>query len=135
MNIEYSQYCIQVFTCLFYFILGQCAWKIPSQMVRVKDPLVLEVVTPDLLKDTLNLFYLHRDVAATLNSSLTHSLGIGSLNTEHLLLIGKSLSLQWAATDGRDKGGDMTEIWSIYKSKSRRLFYVIEMILVYTVIY
>lgn len=99
-------------------------------MVRVKDPLVLEVVTPDLLKDTLNLFYLHRDVAATLNSSLTHSLGIESLNTEHLLLIGKSLSLQWAATDGRDKGGDMTEIWSIYKSKSRRLFYVIEMIFI-----
>lgn len=114
----------------FVFILGQCAWKIPSQMVRVKDPLVLEVVTPDLLKDTLNLFYLHRDVAATLNSSLTHSLGIESLNTEHLLLIGKSLSLQWAATDGRDKGGDMTEIWSIYKSKSRRLFYVIEMIFI-----
>uniref|UniRef100_A0A8W8JQP2 Protein NO VEIN C-terminal domain-containing protein n=1 Tax=Magallana gigas TaxID=29159 RepID=A0A8W8JQP2_MAGGI len=99
---------------------GQCAWKIPSQMVRVKDPLVLEVVTPDLLKDTLNLFYLHRDVAATLNSSLTHSLGIESLNTEHLLLIGKSLSLQWAATDGRDKDSDilMTAKWlaCVYRS-------------------
>lgn len=107
----------------YIFILGQCAWKIPSQMVRVKDPLVLEVVTPDLLKDTLNLFYLHRDVAATLNSSLTHSLGIESLNTEHLLLIGKSLSLQWAAIDGRDKGRDITEIWSIYCCMICKLLY------------
>lgn len=115
-----------LYTCFykFIFILGQCAWKIPSQMVRVKDPLVLEVVTPDLLKDTLNLFYLHRDVAATLNSSLTHSLGIESLNTEHLLLIGKSLSLQWAAIDGRDKGGDKTDlVYNIYCCMTCKLLY------------
>ncbi|XP_061196696.1 uncharacterized protein LOC133204972 [Saccostrea echinata] len=100
---------------------GKCSWKIPSQTVTVKDPLVLEVVTPDLLKDTLNLFYLHRDVAAMLNSSLTLSLGIESLNTEHLLLIGKSLLQQWSASqETTDTDGNvlMTAKWMacVYRS-------------------
>ncbi|XP_062567288.1 uncharacterized protein LOC134229558 [Saccostrea cucullata] len=100
---------------------GKCSWKIPSQTVTVKDPLVLEVVTPDLLKDTLNLFYLHRDVAAMLNSSLTLSLGIESLNTEHLLLIGKSMLQQWSAsqeTTDTDESVLMTAKWMacVYRS-------------------
>ena len=93
-------------TMIHSLFLGQCSWKIPSQMVRVKDPLVLEVVTPDLLKDTLNLYYLHRDVAAMLNSTLTSSLGIESLNTEHLLQVGKSLSQKWSADKERAEKGN-----------------------------
>ncbi|XP_056016364.1 uncharacterized protein LOC125663893 [Ostrea edulis] len=100
---------------------GQCSWKIPSQTVTVKDPRILEVVTSDLLKETLNLFYLHRDVASMLNSTLTQSLGIEALNTEHLLLIGKSLLQQWLSNpenDNKDNDILVTAKWMacVYRS-------------------
>ena len=78
-------------------------WKIPSQTVTVKDPLVLEVVSPEMLKSQLNLHYLHRDVATILNPSLIQCLGIECLNTEHLLLIGKSLPMSWEKEEHIDR--------------------------------
>ncbi|KAK3086464.1 hypothetical protein FSP39_018803 [Pinctada imbricata] len=99
---------------------GTSTWKIPSQTVTVHDPLVLEVVTPELLKSTLNLHYLHRDVAAILNPSLTQSLGIECLTTDHLMLIGKSFVSAWEKGEGPslDEQILMTSKWlaCIYRS-------------------
>ncbi|KAK3589090.1 hypothetical protein CHS0354_017428 [Potamilus streckersoni] len=70
---------------------GVIMWKIPSQTVRVRDPLVHRVITPELLQKHLNLYYLHSDVAAMLNPTLTECLGIEMLTTEHLIQIGKTM--------------------------------------------
>lgn len=70
-------------------------WKMPSQTVMVRDHMIREVISADLLQKHLNLFYLHADVAAMLNESLTQSLGIQALTTEHLIQIGKAMSLNW----------------------------------------
>ncbi|KAL3859496.1 hypothetical protein ACJMK2_009715 [Sinanodonta woodiana] len=70
---------------------GNIMWKIPSQTVRVRDKLVHRVITPELLQKHLNLYYLHSDVAAMLNPTLTQCLGIEMLSTEHLIEIGKTM--------------------------------------------
>ncbi|KAL3859494.1 hypothetical protein ACJMK2_009713 [Sinanodonta woodiana] len=70
---------------------GAVMWKIPSQTVRVRDKLVHRVITPELLQKHLNLYYLHSDVAAMLNPTLTQCLGIEMLTTEHLIQIGKTM--------------------------------------------
>ncbi|KAL3860253.1 hypothetical protein ACJMK2_010402, partial [Sinanodonta woodiana] len=69
---------------------GVISWKIPSQTVRVRDPLVHKVITPELLQKHLNLYYLHGDVASMLNPTLTQCLGIETLTTEHLIQLGKA---------------------------------------------
>ena len=79
-----------IFVCIFS-LTGVISWKIPSQTVRVRDPLVREVITPELLQKHLNLFYLHGDVAAMLNPTLTSCLGIESLTSEHLFQLGKAM--------------------------------------------
>lgn len=63
--------------------------------VTVKDQLIREVVTPELLQTHLNLFYLHSDVAVMLNPMLTKSLGIEVITIQHLLQIGKALTVSW----------------------------------------
>lgn len=63
----------------------------PSQTVRVRDPLVRSVITAEVLQMHLNLFYLHCDVAAILNPTLTSCLGIETLTSEHLFQLGKAL--------------------------------------------
>ncbi|KAL3859495.1 hypothetical protein ACJMK2_009714 [Sinanodonta woodiana] len=70
---------------------GAVMWKIPSQTVRVRDKLVHRVITPELLQKHLNLYYLHSDVAAMLNPTLTQCLGIEMLTTDHLIQIGKTM--------------------------------------------
>ena len=80
----------------------------PSQMVRVRDPLVREVITPDLLQQHLNLFYLHGDVAAILNPALTDCLGIDSLTSAHLFQIGKAMIIS--------KIGDQCSKWYMGES-------------------
>ncbi|KAK3603430.1 hypothetical protein CHS0354_009413 [Potamilus streckersoni] len=69
---------------------GVISWKIPSQTVRVRDPLVHKVITPELLQKHLSLYYLHVDVASMLNPTLTQCLGIEILTTEHLIHLGKA---------------------------------------------
>ena len=71
--------------------LGVISWKIPSQTVRVRDPLVRSVITPELLQKHLNLHYLHPDVASMLNPTLISCLGIETLTSEHLFHLGKAL--------------------------------------------
>ncbi|KAL4234329.1 hypothetical protein ACF0H5_005980 [Mactra antiquata] len=70
---------------------GVISWKIPSHTVRVRDPLIRNVITEDLLKLHLNLFYLHGDVAAILNPALTSDLGVETLTSDHLFQLGKAL--------------------------------------------
>ncbi|XP_046338389.2 protein NO VEIN-like isoform X3 [Haliotis rufescens] len=74
---------------------GSVQLKIPSQTVIVRDPLVKEVISPELLQKNLNLYYLHTDVALTLTPALAQSLGVESITVDHLLQIGKSLALSW----------------------------------------
>jgi len=69
----------------------------PSQTVRVRDPLVRSVITPELLQTHLNLFYLHRDVASMLNTTLSSCLGIETLTSEHLFQLGKALIVEMGA--------------------------------------
>ncbi|XP_067652769.1 uncharacterized protein [Haliotis asinina] len=74
---------------------GSVQLKIPSQTVIVRDALVKEVISPELLQKNLNLYYLHADVAMTLTPALAQSLGVENITVEHLLQIGKSLALSW----------------------------------------
>ncbi|XP_041376442.1 protein NO VEIN-like isoform X2 [Gigantopelta aegis] len=77
---------------------GSILWKIPSQTVIVRDPLIKEVISPELLQKNLNLYYLHEDLAQVLNLSLAQSLGLEQITVEHLLNIGKTLSQSWDGT-------------------------------------
>ena len=70
-------------------------WKIPSQTVIVRDPLIKEVISPELLQKNLNLYYLHDDLAHTLSLSLAQSLGVEQITVDHLINIGKTLSQSW----------------------------------------
>ena len=70
-------------------LLSGVQWKLPSQLVLTKDPLVRDVITSGLLRDHLGLDFLHKDVAAILNPSLMTSLGVQVLTTSHLIEIGK----------------------------------------------
>ncbi|XP_064610417.1 uncharacterized protein LOC135474759 [Liolophura sinensis] len=79
---------------------GEVYMKKPSQVITTRDSLVKEVVNPDMLHKHLNLFYLHGDLAAMLNPSLTLTLGIETVTTQHLLHVGKAIAL------GLQSGGD-----------------------------
>ncbi|XP_069113795.1 uncharacterized protein [Argopecten irradians] len=72
---------------------GMITWKMPSQTVIVRDSLICELITPEMLQKHLNLFYVHRDLAESLNTTLTQCLGIECLTTDHLIQIGKALIL------------------------------------------
>ncbi|CAG2243868.1 unnamed protein product [Mytilus edulis] len=72
---------------------GEVLWKLPTQVVTVKDSLVHEVVTPEFLQKHLDLFYLHREVADMLNPTLIQCLGIESLTVNHLIQIGKAITM------------------------------------------
>ncbi|CAC5410109.1 unnamed protein product [Mytilus coruscus] len=72
---------------------GDVLWKLPTQVVTVKDSLVHEVVTPEFLQKHLDLFYLHREVADMLNPTLIQCLGIESLTVNHLIQIGKAVTM------------------------------------------
>lgn len=68
------------------------SWKLPTQVVTVKDALIREVVTPEFLQKHFDLFYLHREVTDMLNPTLIQCLGIESLTTNHLIQIGKAIT-------------------------------------------
>ncbi|XP_055892730.1 uncharacterized protein LOC106068793 isoform X2 [Biomphalaria glabrata] len=76
-------------------------WKMPSKTVICHDTLVLDIVSPQVLHQYLDLNYLHPDIAAflKLNEPLTKALGIESVTTEHLLHIGSSLAQYWDGAD------------------------------------
>lgn len=86
------------------FSTGAIIWKIPSQTVRVRDPLVRSVITPDLLRTHLNLYYLHNEVAVTLNPSLMDCLGIESLSSKHMFQLGKALIVDMGTSCGKKRG-------------------------------
>ena len=66
-------------------------WKMPSQVVAVRDPLLLEIVTPDRLQACLSLYYLHSDVSSSISTALVAGLGIQTLSTHHLVEVGKHI--------------------------------------------
>lgn len=103
-------------TSIVLLIAGMVTWRIPSQTIIARDPLTREVVTPELLQKHLSLFYLHRDVSEALNPTLTQSLGIESLTTEHLLQIGKALITEW---NDISEGEYRNEFDFIYTVKSQ----------------
>lgn len=70
-------------------------WKLPSQTVMVKDSLVREVVSPDLLERHLGLYYVHKEAVDMMSPELARSLGVESLTSDHLVQMGKSLALSW----------------------------------------
>ncbi|XP_021342125.1 uncharacterized protein LOC110442712 isoform X2 [Mizuhopecten yessoensis] len=72
---------------------GMITWKMPSQTVIIRDSLICELITPEMLQKHLNLYYVHRDLAESLNTTLTQCLGIECLTTDHLIQIGKALIL------------------------------------------
>jgi hypothetical protein len=74
---------------------GNIEWKLPSQMVICHDPLIQQVISPEMLEHHIGLFYLHNAVTSSNNTPLLQSLGIKQISTQHLLDIGKSLAKQW----------------------------------------
>ncbi|XP_025076268.1 uncharacterized protein LOC112553340 isoform X4 [Pomacea canaliculata] len=70
-------------------------WKLPSQTVMVKDSLVREVISPDLLERHLGLYYVHKEAVDMMSPELARSLGVESLTSDHLVQMGKSLALSW----------------------------------------
>lgn len=76
----------------------------PSKAVICKDRLVRQIVSPEVLKRHLDLYFLHEDVVNALDSSQIESLGVEKITTEHLLLIGQSATVNWSndeSVDGR----------------------------------
>ena len=66
-------------------------WVQPSQVVIAKDNLVYEVLPVLMLKDHLDLHYLHSKVTAVLNPGLARYLGVEELSTSHLLRIAETM--------------------------------------------
>ena len=81
-------------------------WRLPSQLVVTSDPLVREVVPGSLLRQCLNLDYLHAEVAAMVNSQMKCCLGVQTLNTQHLLEVGKAVVVR--LSDSQDDSGIFT---------------------------
>ena len=75
-------------------------WRLPSQLIITSEPLVRDVVSSTMLRRHLNYDYLHRSVASALNHKLVTSLGVQTLNTQHLLEIGKTIVAQLQPADG-----------------------------------
>ncbi|XP_060075304.1 uncharacterized protein LOC132554994 [Ylistrum balloti] len=97
---------------------GMITWKMPSQTVIVRDSLICELITPEMLQKHLNLFYVHRDLAESLNTTLTQCLGIECLTTDHLLQIGKALILDRSQEHDFDSQILITAKWlaCVYRS-------------------
>ncbi|GFO25015.1 tudor domain-containing protein, partial [Plakobranchus ocellatus] len=83
------------------------SWKLPSQCVLVRDTLVREMVSPELLKHRLGLYYLHPEVSAVLDQPLADVLRVQPISTSHLLDIGGFISQNW---DGQGNPEQVTEI-------------------------
>jgi hypothetical protein len=77
-------------------------WRLPSQLIVTSDSLVREVVSSTALLRCLNLDYLHSGVAAFLSSQMMHSLGVQTLNTQHLLEIGKHIVAELHSAEDND---------------------------------
>ncbi|KAK0061751.1 protein NO VEIN isoform X6, partial [Biomphalaria pfeifferi] len=91
-------------------------WKMPLKTVICHDTQVLDIVSPQVLHQYLDLNYLHSDIAAflKLNEPLTKALGIESVATEHLLHIGRFLVQHW---DGADHVTDIAKwLACVYRS-------------------
>ena len=66
-------------------------WRLPSQLVTSRDPLVRSLVSGSELREHLSLDYLHDGVARALNRALTESLGVQTLGTPQLMELGKGI--------------------------------------------
>lgn len=58
-----------------------------------------EVVSGSVLHQCLNMDYLHSGVASFLNSQMMRSLGVQTLNTQHLLEVGKTIVARLSSDD------------------------------------
>ncbi|XP_053402751.1 uncharacterized protein LOC123550539 [Mercenaria mercenaria] len=108
---------------------GVVSWKIPSQTVRVRDPLVRSVITADQLQTHLNLFYLHSDVAAMLNPTLTSCLGIETLTSDHLFQLGKALVVNMGTHYTKEEDIILIAKWMACMYRSLDEFHQDDMIL------
>ncbi|RUS70891.1 hypothetical protein EGW08_021345 [Elysia chlorotica] len=79
------------------------SWKLPSQCVFVRDSLVQEVVSSELLRHHLGLHYLHPELSSVLDQPLADVLGVQGLNTSHLLEIGGFISQNWSGQGNPDQ--------------------------------
>lgn len=67
----------------------------PSKTIIARDSLVREIISPELLKHYLAMYFLHDDVANVLDEAQIQALGVEKISTEHLLLIGQSVTQNW----------------------------------------
>ena len=95
--------------CNVFFTSG-VSWKLPSQCVLVRDSLMQEVVSPELLKHRLGLHYLHPEIATVLDQPLADVLKVQAINTSHLLDIGGFISQNWS---GQNNPGQTKELGSL----------------------
>lgn len=66
-------------------------WVQPSQAVIAKDKLVYDVLPVGMLKEHLDLHYLHPKVASVMNPGLARHLGVEELSTNHLLRLAETM--------------------------------------------
>lgn len=95
-------------------------WRLPSQLVVTSDPLIRDVIPSTLLRECLNIDYLHTSVATILNTQMMHSLGVQTLNTQHLLEVGKTIVGRLSVTDNddgmydSDTSFDWSSSWNVW---------------------
>lgn len=77
-------------------------WRLPSQLVAVRDSLLRAVISPQMLYDCLGLHYLHPAVLPFLSPALSRTLGVQSLNAQQLMDIGQALVKQMSDSGDMD---------------------------------
>ncbi|XP_070575816.1 uncharacterized protein [Ptychodera flava] len=71
---------------------GSFDWKLPSELAVTRDPLLREVISPDLLHNHLNRSYLHPHIVSSISLPLINMLGVQTLSVKNLIEIGKAVS-------------------------------------------
>ncbi|XP_033101248.1 protein NO VEIN-like [Anneissia japonica] len=78
---------------------GSTVWKQPSEAIIVHDPLVQELVPPEVLHCHLGCYFLSNVVCSMLNVALLKSLGVKVITTSNLISLFKGEVLK-AKADG-----------------------------------
>ena len=76
------------------FFITDVEWKLPSETVMAKDPLIRDVVQSSVLKTHLNCHYLHQRVVEECSTTLLSSLGVKKLQTSDLIGILNSVAIR-----------------------------------------
>ena len=70
--------------------LNDLEWVIPCKAVYCEERTTQELITPALLREHLDLSYLHPEMVPALNPTLRSRLGIETLSSKHMIEIGKA---------------------------------------------